>query len=313
MLYLAPLALLPLGGFGSNSVAALDDVDGDGTDDLVVGAPGANRVYVFSGKDGRVLLLLEHGAGRDAFGRAVAGGGDVDGDGRADTVIGAPNERGGGRVHAFSGRDGRELWRDAPHAPTSSSFARFGIRVAVLEDLDRDGRAEVFAGADELELHGEAVVLNGSDGARRWSVRSTDRMWSRFGASVAALGDVDGDGVCELVVGDPDDSESMDPVGEEMSRGHAPGSVHVVSGRTGLRLWMAFGDEAHDSLGYCVANAGDVDGDGRDDVLSMARNGLFWERAEPWSRVYSGHDGTLLRELGLAPERCGAAAEPGSR
>lgn len=281
-------------------IANAGDVDADGHDELIVGAPGSSHAYVFSGKDGKVLLALDNGAESSRFGRAVAGGGDLDGDGHPDVLVGAPNEGQSGSVRAFSGRDGHRLWPDWSAGLADKRYARVGISIAVLEDLNGDTRAEVLVGADGVDARGRAVVLDGRDGTRRWSIEGLKPIAARFGSSVAALDDVDRDGVRDLAIGDPNDSEAMAKDEHDfMPRGQAPGTVYVVSGSTGRRLWTASGDEQHDCLGFCVANAGDIDGDGTSDVISMATNGIAWQTFEPYYRIHSGKDGKLIRELHL--------------
>src|SRR5207302_4060051 len=86
------------GRFGS-AVANAGDVDHDGVNDIIIGAPGASRAYVFSGRTGALLFTIASPAAPNAeklpsFGYAVAGGQDVDGDGTPDFVIGAPNQNG---------------------------------------------------------------------------------------------------------------------------------------------------------------------------------------------------------------------------
>jgi hypothetical protein len=89
------------------------DVDGDGTQDVIAGAPYSGRTYIYSGKDGHVLFTLTAEKKADAFGLHVSTAGDVDHDGHADFIVGAPaNGAGGanaGRAYVYSGRDGHIL------------------------------------------------------------------------------------------------------------------------------------------------------------------------------------------------------------
>jgi hypothetical protein len=92
--------------FGS-AVAGLEDLDGDGRGDLVVGASlsdakgsGAGSAYVYSGATGALLWTLRGEASGDAFGYAVADAGDVNGDGASDVLVGAPGADAGGQNSA---------------------------------------------------------------------------------------------------------------------------------------------------------------------------------------------------------------------
>ncbi|MFQ5694327.1 MAG: integrin alpha, partial [Nitrospinota bacterium] len=107
-----------------SSVAAAGDVDGDGFADVIVGAPLANpglhadagSAFVFSGASGKRLLRLDGLLSGDALGSSVAGAGDVDGDGFADLIVGAPladpnGNADSGSAFVFSGATGSLIWR----------------------------------------------------------------------------------------------------------------------------------------------------------------------------------------------------------
>ncbi len=186
------------GDFGS-SVASAGDVDRDGHGDLIIGSPGASRAYLFRGtKDGvdpvPAATLAVTGAQR--FGQSVAGAGDVNGDGYGDVVVGTQS----GGVYVYLGP--MTGAHEAPWAALAPSGAtQFGMRVASAGDLNRDGYGDIVVGS----LGSAYVYLGGSAGPGKMPVivaapGGTES--GQFGMAVAGVGDVDGDGYADLVVGD---------------------------------------------------------------------------------------------------------------
>lgn len=190
--------------YGYN-VGAAGDVDADGIPDVIVGslidgtvATQAGMAQVFSGADGAVLHTWWGSVSFGKFGSAVAGAGDVDGDGFGDLIVGAEAEGPGvqtGRAYVYSGADGSLIhqWQG------TSTFSLFGHSVSSLGDVDGDGRADVAVGAPQ----GDYVrVYSGSSGALLYelSAPSTAGPWG-FGMSLAGRSDLDGDGTRDLFVG----------------------------------------------------------------------------------------------------------------
>jgi hypothetical protein len=283
----------PDGLFG-HWVMPVPDLSGDGLADLIIAAPHANLdgrwrgvVVARSPKTGEEIWKRVE-TESESLGWDMALAGDQDGDGRTDIFVGAPSEP-TGRVYLLSGKDGTVLRTYAPQAEGET----FGWYVARLDDLDGDGRPDLAVGGpmapngDGTQVGG-AWVLSSASGKELHHWSGTDRRGG-FGGVVAALGDLDGDGKGEVAV--------AAPATEDQSR-TLPGEVHIYSGSSGKELRHWSGKQPGEQFGRMVVDAGDLDGDGVEDIAI----GAPWHRLEAGDRVgrvelRSGKSGAVLAEL----------------
>lgn len=274
------------GGLFGYAVASVPDANGDGVPDILVGAPdedadfiGAGRAYLFSGTNG-VLLAKLISPGREiggSFGYAVSGVPDTDGDGRGDLLVGAPDEDPGtsptscGRAYLYSGRTGSLIHKLLPPAP--QAFGSFGYAVAGLGDVDGDGRGDIAVGAPRENPNGTPVnsgrvhIYSGATGLRRITIQSPGMMENGFfGTAVAGMGDADGDGWPDLVVGAPLEHPGNSPVD--------CGRAYIYSGRTGAlrHKLLPPAPEPNGQFGISVAGVPDTNADGRADAIVGAWN-----------------------------------------
>jgi hypothetical protein len=272
------------------SVHSAGDVNHDGHPDFIAGAPengfifglGEGYARVYNGLTGATLYTLNGANSGDAFGTAVAGCGDVNGDGYADFVVGAPgagvSASQAGRVTVFSGKTGAVLWTFDGDAAGD----QLGMAVAGAGDVDNDGYADIIVGAPLAASGGQnrgyARIYSGKTGAiLRTFVGVNDG--DRLGASVDGAGDINHDGKADVIVGS-----------------YLAGAK-VYSGANGAVLW-SFTAPADDRLGYAVAGAGDVNGDGTPDVIVGApQDGNVFLPGAGYAVVYSGLDGSTLLTL----------------
>jgi len=278
------------------------DVDGDGFADLIVGDPKASpsgifmagSAFVYSGATGDLLLQLDGLAAFDDFGFSVAGAGDVDGDGLADLLVGAPAADPEGRVDAgtafvFSGATGSLLFQvDGP-----ADGDALGSAVAAIGDLDGDDFNDLLLGAplaapNGLSKAGTVFVVSGNTGLSLWHLDGAAAN-DRFGAALSRAGDVDGDGQEDILLG----------AGFASATGAAQaGAALVFSGATTGQILRVDGQPADLGFGRAVAQTGDVDGDGFVDFLVGAPFAIPGGLTDVGSAfLYSGATGNLLRRM----------------
>jgi hypothetical protein len=374
---------------------AAGDFDGDGTADLAIGAPSAadpftgaytapGRVYLFGGgaPADRVLKTTEHTSSTIAaseasgFGASLASVGDVSGDGRTDLAIGAPTAGANGAVYLFSDPSGELSASAARTTFTTDTVEQLGVRVDGGSDLDGDGTPDVVASAwlrPVGSVYGRVYALDGavtgSNSAATAALFAVDApatfttlytTYSALGWSVSSVGDVDGDGLGDTIIGAPTwgsdqpygraylfsgdttgvvDADAASAIyvggaagglgellgmtaarlGDVDGDGNADfglgaiynsavnyqgGAVHVITGGdTGVvtasdaTYLSVYGDSGAQTLGQGVANGGDIDGDGRTDLVVGSPNAVApdgsWAGAAYAILDVAGHTATI--------------------
>ncbi len=160
---------------------------------------------------------------------------------------------------------------------TQTGNGTFGWAVADLTDINNDGVTDYIIGAIGI---GATIVYSGADGSElfRFSQPGTS-----LGYAVADAGDVNGDGTNDIIAG--------------AVNGSGTGIANVYSGTDGSLIWNLAGENAGDRFGSAVSSAGDVDDDGRADLLVGAESSAAQGNLSGRAYVYSGMTGNLIRTL----------------
>ena len=256
------------GGRFGEAVGAAGDVNGDGHADVIVGArlddssgSPTGRARVYSGFDGSILYDLQGDSAADFFGRSVGTAGDIDGDGLADFLVGAPGDddagASSGSVRVYSGLDGSVLHRfDGDLAGD-----QLGGKVAGGLDLDLDGTPDLIAGMIGSDLAGSdfgaARVYSGFDGSVLFTALGSSAS-SEFGSAVSLNEDMNGDGNPDVIVGARLDDGAL---------GAQIGSATVLSGANGSTILRLEGPEVGSQFGDTATGIGDLNGDGHADLI----------------------------------------------
>ena len=265
-------------------VEAAGDTNHDGTPDVIAAAPGAGYARVYSGDDGRVLLTLKAENPADAYGRHVAGIGDVDRDGCDDVIVGAPNNDAGGedagRAYVYSGKDGRVILTLTGERAKDN----FGSAVAGWSN-GKQIMILVGAPAGAPSKRGRTYVYSSLSSTPAFLIEAEETSAGLGAMFLSVPGDVDGDGVADAYASDFSNS----------AKGPGTGRTFIHSGKDGRRLLALTGETAGEGFGTSPSVAGDVNGDGHADLIVGAWQYAGAATSGGRAYLYSGKDGTLLK------------------
>ncbi len=280
------------------SVANAGDINNDGYDDVIVGAPYDGKAYIFFGSaepDNIPDVILGEDEDKFYFGHSVSTAGDVNNDGFSDVIVGT---KGNEKAYIFLGSDNMDNSPDVILSGNEDSFY-FGYSVSTAGDLNNDGYSDVLVSSQENS--GAVYVFNGSDEMDNLydHILLGEGRESRFGNSISTAGDINNDGYDDILVGAIGDNlvsiylgnETMGNVADIKisSRGFAVstagdinndgfddfmisslGKVLLFYGATSLNKIAdktIIGDPAEHSFGYSISNANDLNNDGFDDFI----------------------------------------------
>ena len=257
-----------------NSSASAGDVDGNGFDDFIVGAPyddtngtDTGSAFIFLGgpaMDGVADITLKGESTGDFFGGAVSGAGDVNSDGYADVIVGARGKNSvntsAGRAYVFFGGPAMDA---SPDVTMDGYFGYqlFGASVAGAGDANGDGYDDVLVGAPGYNRGSAYLYFGGqSMNAGPDLCMTGAEIDDQFGYSVAGAGDVDGDGDGDFLLGAP--------LNDYVTTNS--GAAYLFLGSPSMDQFSElnfYGMYIDQRLGGSVARAGDVNRDGYQDML----------------------------------------------
>ena len=247
------------------SVASAGDINNDGYADIIVGAYGADKAYIYLGganpnTTADLVLTDNDNSGYAMFGYSVSGAGDVNGDNYDDFIVGNSN-----KTSAYIYYGGSTLDATADVNLIYTVGGSFGISVSTAGDVNNDGYADVIVGDTfvyDNNNEGHAYIYLGSstmDNVMDISFAQGDAQYSSFGVFVAYAGDINNDGYSDVVVGEDDDT-------------YSPGSAYVYFGGQSMDNYTdahLTGEGTGNTFGEDL-DSGDFNGDGFPDIVVRA-------------------------------------------
>jgi hypothetical protein len=254
------------------SVASAGDVNGDGYDDIIVGANQFNkrtgRAYIYFGGmniDNVADVIMDGDTLNDKFGFSVSSAGDVNGDGYDDVIVGARNSSSFyGKAFIYFG--GNIMDNIADVVMTGESYGNsLGQSVSTAGDVNGDGYDDVIVGEYGFNNYrGRALIYFGGVSMNNVAdvIMNGEIVGDYFGVSVSKAGDVNNDGFDDVIVG-------------ASFYNNRTGRAYIYLGgfvMNNVADVIMTGEDVQNFYGSSVASARDVNGDGYDDVIVGARN-----------------------------------------
>ena len=276
-----------------SSIASAGDVNGDGFEDVIVGAPQNGSAYLFLGSASGIGSAAAWSQAAGAlFGESVSAAGDVNGDGYGDVIVGqtyfSNGESNEGAAYVFLG-SATGLASTAAWSVEGNQVGAEASRVSGAGDVNGDGYSDVLVGAwqyDNGETDEGAAFLylgsaSGLDPTPAWTAEA-DQPSASFGRWVSSAGDVNGDGYADVIIGSPGYDGGIVDSGRSFVYLGSPAGLGTTP------AWTADSDQANSRFGFSVSSAGDVNGDGFSDVLVGADQYANGEIAEGRAYMYLG-------------------------
>ncbi len=263
------------GGAFAGRATALADVNHDGFADLLVGAPGFDGAFTDTG---RLMLFMGSARGIGSIpvwsvdgdvsgarlGQAVANAGDVNGDGIADIIVGAPGSGVGGRAYVYYGNASTYFNVTPAVLELGQVSGNFGFSVARAGLVNNDSYSDVIVGAPGAD---KALVYQGSVAGVITTAAQTltgDQLGSQFGVLVSGGGDIDNNGFDDVLVG----ADLYD--NGEADEGRLYAYMGASGGISATHAWYIESNQVNARMGRGAAIVGDMNGDNYDDVIAGA-------------------------------------------
>jgi len=245
------------------SVSSAGDINHDGYDDVIVGAPRSDQAFIFFGgysPDNVVDFTFTGENSGDYFGNIVSNAGDVNNDGYDDVIVGM-NKYNDAKVYIYYGNSYNYMDETADIVLVGESYnEHFGSAVSSLGDLNNDGHDDIIVGAYWYDGGtGRANVYYGN-----YQMDNITDLYftgeftnNYFGISVSSAGDVNNDGFDDIIIG-------------AQSHNNSTGRAYIYYGgieTDNIADVILNGEGTNSVFGCCVSGAGDINRDGYDDVI----------------------------------------------
>ncbi|MDD3804119.1 MAG: FG-GAP-like repeat-containing protein [bacterium] len=293
-----------------NSASYAGDINGDGYDDIIIGAPyydnghaDEGRVYVYygsaTGLDTIAAWQYESNQGSAVLGFAVSSAGDVNNDGYDDVLVGAfaydNGQTNEGVAYVFYGSASGLAAAPNWTGESNQDQAFYGLAVSSAGDVNSDGYGDIIVGAyayDNGETdEGRAYVYHGSasglSATANWTNESNQAN-AHYGTAVGCAGDVNGNGYDDVIVGADWYANG------EFNEGRAFVYYGNTSGLYAAPAWTGESNIASAGFGGCVSSVGDVNGDGGDDIAVGAMDLTNGQTGEGAAYVFYGSSESSL-------------------